>query len=75
MSDVKAGAGGSCRSLRDQSMVDAGLQDLVWDGSLNLKAESVELQFLGVSRYQPLIDDIYRGLGIPASLLKAEDSR
>jgi hypothetical protein len=62
---------GSFRKLRNQllAQVGGGTMDLVWDASLKLTETSTDVyKFLGSAKYEPVLQAIYAGLGIPQSL-------
>lgn len=49
--------------------------DLIWDESLDLGADAQQMDlFLGSGRYDPILEHVFRGLGILAHLLKPETS-
>jgi len=46
-----------------------GTMDLIWDDTLKLNETSTDVhQFLGETKYQPVLNSIYSGLGIPPTL-------
>ena len=53
---------------------NGGVLDLIWGPELDLKETSTDVhQFLGSAKYQPLMDQIYAGLGIPPTLTGGEN--
>lgn len=62
---------GVFKKLIDQltTNVGGGSMDLVWDSAINLQETSTDVyKFLGSAKYEPVLRDIYAGLGIPQSL-------
>ncbi len=57
--------------LREQLMmaVGGGSMDLIWDASLDLQETSSDIyRFLGMQKYEPCLQAIYAGLGVPYSM-------
>lgn len=57
--------------LRDilASNVGGGTMDLVWGPEIDFKESSTQIyKFLGNEKYQPVLNSIYAGLGIPPTL-------
>jgi hypothetical protein len=51
------------------SNVGGGAMDLVWDAAIDLQETGTDVaKFLGSSKYEPVLQSIFAGLGIPASL-------
>lgn len=49
--------------------VGGGTMDMIWGPELDFKDSSTDAhQFLGASKYQPTLDAIYSGLGVPPAL-------
>lgn len=62
---------GAFQRLKEQLLanVGGGSMDIIWDASLNLKESSTDVSaFLGSEKYQPVLQAIYAGLGIPQSM-------
>jgi hypothetical protein len=62
--------------LREQlrMAVGGGSMDLIWDASLDLKETSTDVyRFLGMQKYEPCLQAIYAGLGIPQNLTGGKD--
>jgi len=52
--------------------VGGGVMDLVWDAAIDLLETSTDVhQFLGSTKYEPVLTSIYAGLGIPPTLTGA----
>lgn len=46
-----------------------GTMDLIWSADLTLQETGTEIhQFLGKTKYEPVLENIYSGLGVPPSL-------
>lgn len=57
------------------SHTGGGTMDLVWGPELSFKeSESKVYQFLGSQKYEPVLNQIYSGLGIPPSLTGSSSS-
>ena len=57
------------------SNVGGGTMDLVWGPELDFKESATEVhKFLGAEKYQPVLNSIYAGLGIPPTLTGASNS-
>jgi hypothetical protein len=59
------------RRLREQLLANTGggAIDLIWDAAIDLKESSTDVyQFLGSAKYEPVLQAIYAGLGIPQSM-------
>lgn len=55
--------------------VGGGVMDLVWDAAIELLETSTDVhQFLGSTKYEPVLTSIYAGLGIPPTLTGATAS-
>ena len=51
------------------SNVGGGTMDLVWGPELDFKESNTQIfKFLGTEKYQPVLNSIYAGLGIPPTL-------
>jgi len=51
------------------SNVGGGTMDLVWGPEIDFKESSTQIyKFLGTEKYQPVLNSIYAGLGIPPTL-------
>lgn len=62
---------GAFKKLREQLLAHApgGPIDLIWDAALDLKETSTDVyKFLGAQKYEPVLQAIYAGLGIPQSM-------
>jgi rRNA maturation endonuclease Nob1 len=52
-----------------QNSVGGGTMDIVWGPELDFKESSTQVyKFLGKEKYEPTLDSIYMGLGIPSVL-------
>ena len=50
--------------------ISGGVMDLVWGPELSFKeSSSSSYNFLGEEKYKPTLDEIYRGVGIPQTLV------
>lgn len=61
----------SFRKLREQLLASSGgaSQDLIWDATLKFQETNTNVhQFLGSTKYEPVLQAIFAGLGIPQSL-------
>ena len=57
------------------SNVGGGTMDLVWGPELDFKESATEVhKFLGAEKYQPVLNSIYAGLGIPPTLTGASNA-
>ena len=55
--------------------VGGGVMDLVWDAAIDLVETKTDVhQFLGATKYEPVLTAIYAGLGIPPTLTGASKS-
>jgi hypothetical protein len=58
--------------LREQLLMASGgggTLDLIWDATLDLKESSTDIyNFLGMKKYEPVLQAIFAGLGIPQTL-------
>lgn len=66
---------GAFKKLKEQLLANTGggSMDLVWDASLKLTESSSDVyKFLGSAKYEPVLQAIYAGLGIPQSLTGGE---
>lgn len=55
--------------------VGGGVMDLVWDFAIELEETSTDVhQFLGSTKYEPVLTSIYAGLGIPPTMTGAATS-
>ena len=62
---------GAINKLRDilASNVGGGTMDLVWGPEIDFKESSTQVyRFLGAEKYQPVLTNIYAGLGVPPTL-------
>ena len=62
---------GAINKLRDilASNVGGGTMDLVWGPEIDFKESSTQVyRFLGSEKYQPVLTNIYAGLGVPPTL-------
>jgi len=57
-----------------QNSVGGGTMDIVWGPELDFKESSTQVyKFLGKEKYEPTLDSIYMGLGIP-TILRSDKS-
>jgi hypothetical protein len=59
------------RRLRDQLLAasNGGSVDLIWDAAIGLQESNSEVwRFLGMAKYEPVLQAIFCGLGIPQSI-------
>jgi len=62
---------GAINKLRDilASNVGGGTMDLVWGPEIDFKESNTQVyRFLGSEKYQPVLTNIYAGLGVPPTL-------
>lgn len=73
---VQAGPG-AFKRLRDQLLAaqGGGGIDLIWDDAIGLVESSTDVhKFLGSAKYEPILQAVFMGLGIPQALTGGGDS-
>lgn len=71
---IQAGPG-AFKRLREQLLANTGggSFDLIWDAALDLQETSTDVyQFLGSQKYEPVLQAMYAGLGIPQAMTGQE---